>query len=293
MVSKNRKNMTCRNINALVCLLLIILSTSTLRAEGPRAADHNLKPWPVSRYSVRAGGFWAINTTDIGIGTVKNPYSILDFENDLGMNRHTGSILLNANMRLGRHHRFDLSYYYINRNSKATLNKEINFGDHTYPVDAEVDVFLNTNIFRFSYGFAFISNSCIEAGALIGAHIMRFGVGMDAVGNSAALSLSDRSHFTAPLPDCGIWTTWAFHRNWALSGEFSYFGITIGDIHGRLLNGSLTLQRRLGNHWGLELGYTLFNVKVTVDRPRLQGDLKWKYNGPTITAAYRFGHNRR
>ncbi len=250
------------------------------------------KPWPVSHYSARVGGFWALNTTGIGIGTDKNPYSILDFENDLGMNRNTGSLLLNVNLRAGRHKRsrFDLSYYYINRSSTATLDKDIHFGDHDYPVDAEVDAFLNTNIVRFSYGYAFLSSPKVELGALVGLHVLGFRAGMSAVGNTQQFNYTDRARFTAPLPDFGLWGTWAFHRNWAVSTEAGYFSVKIDNLDGRILSGSLYLQRRLGPHWGIDVGYTLFDVKISLDRPHIQGDVEWRYNGPSITAVYRFGN---
>ncbi len=251
---------------------------------------YDQKPWPVSRYSIRLGGFWAINNTDLGISTDGAPFSVINFENRLGMNRHTGSVLVNFNARFGKHHRVDFSYYNLFRNKRVTTKQDIHFGEHDYPVDSDVKTHFNTNIFRLSYGYAFISNPTVEVGALLGFHIMAFGIGMDLRGETQQLSWNDDVNFTAPLPDLGLWSTYAFHHNWALTAEVGYFGIKISDFKGRLLGASLAGQYRLSEHWELDLGYTLFHVKVDYDRDRLQTDFKWSYNGPNLCIVYKFGH---
>lgn len=270
--------------------LLVFAPWALRAADGTKPSVWELKPWPVSHYSARAGGFWAVNNTDIGLGTDRNPYSILDLDNDLGMNRNTASVMLNLNARFGKHHRVDLSYYFINRRSTTVLDKDIHFGDHDYTIDTQVDAWLNTNILRASYGFAFVSNPHVEAGALLGVHILGFGLGMSATGQSSDLDLDDRANFTAPLPDLGLWGTWAFHSRWALNAEMGFFAVRIKDIWGRLVSGNFSVQYRIGDHWGADLGYTFFRVKVNLDGERLQSNLKWSYNGPSLMVSYRFGN---
>jgi hypothetical protein len=42
----------------------------------------------------------------------------------------------------------------------------------------------------------------------------------------------------------------------------------------------------------LALGYTGMNFTVDVVKTKMEGFLKWGYNGPTITASYCFGKPR-
>lgn len=281
-------------------LILFITMSVIIFSQGINAQteeNNNLgvwknKPWPISRFSAKLGGFWAISDTKLGVGTNNNPYSLIDFENDLGLNRHTTSLLFNFNARFGKRNRVDFSYYNIYRKASRTTDKDINFGDHTYPINSEIDTHLNTNIFRLSYGYAFISNPKWEVGGIFGFHIMSFGVGLDATGETQQLSLDNSQNFTVPLPDLGLWGTFAFHRNWAVSGEVGYFYVKVNnwDMDGRILTGNVSLQYRLSKHWNVDAGYTAFDVKANIDRKRLQAEFDWSYTGPTLAVAYRFGN---
>ncbi len=280
-----------------VCLFLFqIYSTvqsQTLESQ-PVPVQHKSsldnKPWTVSRLSVRLGAFWAINSTDIGIGIDGRKHTSFNFENVLDMNRNTYSGLFNFNARLGKHNRIDFSYYNILRSSKATLEKEIQFGEHDYPVNSSVSAFLNTNVFRLSYGYSFYSNKKIEFGALLGFHVMLFNTGLRLNANTLSLSYKDNVQFTAPLPDIGIWGTYAFAKHWALSTELSYFYMKYKIFDGRILNAALSVQYKISKHWEIDLGYTDFDVRVGLDRKRLSGNFEWNYNGPFLTAVYKFGH---
>ncbi len=247
------------------------------------------KPWPVSRFSAHLGAFWAINTTQIGAGIDGRGYSVFSFENDLQMDRNTYSILFNFDTRLGKRNRINFSYYNIFRNTTVVLNKEIEFGEHTYPVDSESDIFLNTNIFRLSYGYSFVSNPQLELGALVGFHVMAFNMGFDLSGQTTDLSYNDRVKFTAPLPDIGFYGTYAFHDRWAASIELSSLYVKYKSFTGRLLNASLGAQYRLADHWEVDLGYTVFDVLIRLNRRDLSANFDWGYNGPFVNVAYKFG----
>lgn len=253
---------------------------------------HFERPWTASPFSIRLGAFFAINQTDMGAGIDSNPYSIIDWENELGMNRNTYSGMLDFNVRIGKHNRINFSYYNIYRSNTIILEKDIHFGKHDYPVDSETKVYWNTNIFRLSYGFLFISDRHMELGALVGVHVMRFGFGLELIGNTIQLSFKDDLNFTAPLPDLGLWGTYAFGKHWAVSAEASYFGIRVKNLKGRVLNAGLSVQYKLSEHWGFDIGYTGFGVKITLDRPHLKSDFDWYYSGIFANVTYRFGHWR-
>lgn len=273
------------------CIVLVVSNCFLAKTEELEIpGTWKNKPWPISHFSVRLGGFWALNSTGLSAGTNKKPNSIFDFENDLGMNRNTISVLFNFNARFGKRNRVDFSYYNINRSASKQLQKDIVFRNFTYPMDSEVKSHLNTNIFRISYGYAFISNPKVEVGALVGFHVMAFGTGLELIGQTLDVSANNSANFTAPLPDFGLWATYAFHKNWAISSELSYFYLSVSswDMIGKIFSGNLTLQYRLGKHWQVDAGYTLFNVGVNLDRRVLQADLNWNYHGPTLSTGFRF-----
>ncbi|CAL1518671.1 outer membrane beta-barrel protein [Chitinophaga sp. MM2321] len=284
----------------IILLLLCAQGTRSYGQPGPMGDSltsaatmwqhrEKMAPWFVERFKISAGFFLAVNNTDVQVENASGSRGTdIDFENDLGFNRNIGTFLADAQWRISRRSRIDLAYYGIHRNARYTLQKELHFGDHIYNIDSRVDAFFNTDIFRFSYGYALLSKSRYEAGLLIGAHIVGLGVGIGVTGNNIDAQ-EDRFSFTAPLPDIGIWGGYAINPRWAVNGEFSYLSLTIDNINGRILSGYLNVTYRVISKLDLSLGYTGFNFKVSTTREHLAGDFKWGYNGPSLTAAYSFG----
>lgn len=247
-------------------------------------------PWFVEKFKLSAGAFFPVNNTDIKVSNVHTGNGTdLDFEDDLGFNKSAATFLADFQWRSSSRSRFDLSYYRINRSSDHTLQRDITFGDHTYNVNASVNAFFNTNIYRFSYGYAILSKPTYEAGLLIGAHIVKANIGMGLNGANLNLAYSDNLGFTAPLPDFGLWGGVSLSNRFALNGEADYLSLKIGDIKGRIIAFNFLATYKVIQNLQVSAGYTGLNFNVDVTKTNLEGNLKWGYNGPTITAAYTFG----
>jgi len=247
-------------------------------------------PWFVEKFKVSAGFFLALANTDVSVSNKNGSIGTdIDFQHDLGFNKSTGSFLGDFQWRSSIRSRFDLSYYVVDQSAIYTLQKDINFGGNTYNINSAVSSFFNTSIYRFSYGYAIISQPNFEAGLLIGAHIIRFNVGLAYTGQNISAAAAKDFGFTAPLPDFGIWGGYAIDQNWAINGEFDYLKLTIDNITGKILGYNVSATYRAVKNLTFSLGYTGFNFKVDATRKNLVGDLKWGYNGPTLTAAFAFG----
>jgi len=278
-------------------------TTLTNELSNPQPAGNNIfdinykqkkirdVPWFVERFKLSAGVFFPSASSHISVGN--NSGSIgtdIDFENDLGFNKSSSSFYADLQWRASSLSRFDLSYYGLNRSSNYTLQKDIMFGDNTYNVNATVNAFFNTNIYRFSYGYAIFSKPTWEAGLLFGAHIVRFNVGLSANSNGNTVAVSNDFGFTAPLPDFGVWGGVTLGPKWALNGEFDYLALTVDGITGKILAYNFSATFKPFKNLSFAAGYTGLNFTVNAVRDRLDGHLKWGYNGPTITAAFSFGH---
>jgi len=247
-------------------------------------------PWFVEKFKLSAGFFLALANTDVSVSNKDGSIGTdINFQHDLGFNKSTGSFLGDFQWRSSSRSRFDLSYYVVDQSASYTLQKDIIFGGNTYNINNTVSSFFNTSIYRFSYGYAILSQPNFEAGLLIGAHIIRFNVGLGYSGKSVNLQANKDFGFTAPLPDVGIWGGYAIDQNWALNGEFDYLALTIDNISGKILGYNVSATYRAVKNLTFSLGYTGFNFKVDATRKNLVGDLKWGYNGPTLTAAFAFG----
>lgn len=249
-------------------------------------------PWHGRRFKITAGVFFPSNNTQVEVGSNNGDFgNMIDFEKDLGFKKNTTSFAGALEWRISRRSRFGAEYFYLKRTATKTLQKEIEFGDHTYPIDASVSAFLDNQIYRITYGYAFISKPTYEIGALIGAHIMFADVGLKLEGATAQAEYRDSFDFTAPLPDLGLWTEIVLAKKWGLYANVNYFALKIDNIDGRLWSYNLSVLYNVYENFSLTAGYTGLNIRVDAEKERLNGFFKWGYNGPTITATYAFGNH--
>ncbi|SHM80485.1 hypothetical protein SAMN05444266_11189 [Chitinophaga jiangningensis] len=271
----------------LACCLLLTITTHAQKKTKPSP------PWYVEKYKVSAGAFFPINNTDISVGTQNgNAGTNVDFEDDLGFNRNTSTFYADLQWRASPHSRFNLTYYRVARSSTKVLQRDITFGDHTYNVNAEVDAHFNTNIYRFSYGYAFFVKPKWEAGLLVGAHIVGLNAGIGLTGNNVGANVSDDFGVTAPLPDLGVWGSYSFAKKWYLNAEFDYFSLKVNDYKGKILAYNLNVNYRAWRGLDVAVGYTGLNARVDANKEHLLGYFKWGYNGPSVTVSYSFGRNK-
>ncbi len=249
-------------------------------------------PWHARRFKVTAGAFFPVNNTEVEVGSNNGNFgNLIDFEKDLGFNKSSVSFMGTFEWRISRRSRLGAEYYYLSRSATKTLQKEIEFGDHVYPVDATVSAFMDNHIARITYSYAFISKPKYEIGALIGAHVLFGDVGMRLEGATIEAEYKDNFDFTAPLPDIGLFGEFVLGRKVGLYANINYFAIKINDFDGRLLSYNLSVLYNVYQNFSLTAGYTGLNIRVDVEKERLNGFFKWGYNGPTITATYSFGNH--
>lgn len=265
-----------------------------IKTNSDELQDYNVEdlPWHGRRFKVTAGAFFPVNNTEVEVnGTNGNIGTDIDFEKDLGFQNNTVSFFGTVEWRASRRSRFNLEYFYLKRNSEKTLQKEIEFQDHTYPVDAKVSAFLNNEMIRFAYGYAIVSKPKYELGLLIGAHVLLADVGLRLEGNTAQAEYRDNVDFTAPLPDIGIWGEFVLGKKVGLYANINYFALKIDDIDGRIISYNLSVLYNVYKNFSLTAGYTGLNFRLDVTRPRIDGFFKWGYNGPTLAATYSFGNH--
>jgi hypothetical protein len=250
-------------------------------------------PWFVEKFKIAAGGFVPVSSTNIQVSATAGNKTVgtdINFERDLGFNKSSWTFLGDIQYRLTRRSRFDFSFLRLSRTASKTLSKDIVFDDDTFHVNNQTKAFFNSIVYRFSYGYSIFTNSKFEIGLLFGFHILNSNTGISSVGTTTDLNKSKNFGFTAPLPDFGIWGGYAISDRWSANGEFNYFTLTIGDIGGRILGGQFGITYRAVKTLDITLGYNGFNFNVDVSKAHTSGNLKWGYNGPSLTVAYSFGN---
>jgi hypothetical protein len=265
-------------------------TTAVLTAVEKQETTGPLEFWHGRRFRVFAGLYAPLNNTKIRVGSENGDYgTTIDLEDDLGFSDYTFSAVAGIQWRISRRSRLDFEHFYINRKSTRTLDKEIEFRDHTYPVYAKVTAFFDTNISRLAYGYAFVSRPKYEIGALVGAHVIFGDIGLNLDTSIGEAQVSDNFNFTAPLPDFGLWSEIVLTPKLGLNVNVNYLAIKVNDFEGRLISYNLSVLWNIYRDLSFTLGYTGLNFRVDMEKERVNGYFKWGYNGPMLTACYSFG----
>lgn len=249
-------------------------------------------PWHGRRFKFSAGVFFPSNNTQVEYSSTNGQIGdLIDFERDLGFDKSSTSFTGSFDWRISRRSRLGAEYFYLKRTSTKTLEREIDFGDNKYFINTRISAFADNQIIRIFYGYAFISKPKYEIGALIGSHILLGDMGLKLEAQTQEVEYRDNFDFTAPLPDLGLWGEFVLGKKFGLYANANYFALKVDNIDGRILSYNLSVLYNVYKNFSLTAGYTGLDIRVDVERERLNGYLKWSYNGPSLTATYSFGNH--
>lgn len=250
-------------------------------------------PWFVRRFKATAGMFVAVNGTKIKVGANDDSFGTeIDFEDDLGFKKTTSTFFGNFQWRASRRSRFDLGYFRLDRSTGHILQKDIEFGDHTYPVNASVNSYFKIDMYLFSYGYAFLLKPKYELGLMVGTHVLATDVGISLANETSQQNYKDRFEFTAPLPDIGIWGGYSFANRFVVNGNLNYLSAKSNNNRMEIFSYNLAIMYQLLPDLDASFGYSGMNFTAEVVKNRLDGYVKWGYNGPLLTLSYAIGKKR-
>lgn len=267
------------------------LTTAQTASDDFQGNNSDDYPWHARRFKVTAGAFFPVNNTQVQVARNGNSGTMIDLEDDLGFNKSSSSFMGTFDWRISRRSRLGTEYFLLNRSSTKTLQREINFGDHTYNVDARITAFFDVQIARIYYGYAILSKPKYEAGLLIGAHVLFGDLGLRLDAQQASGEIKDNFAFTAPLPDVGVWGEFVLAPKFGLFVNANYLAAKVDNISGRIVSYNISVLYNVYQNFSLTAGYTGLNFRIDDQEQRLNGYLKWGYNGPSITATYSFGNH--
>jgi outer membrane protein len=213
-----------------------------------------------------------INTTITSDPLSVIPGEELDLEDFLQVSDRETVIQYDIAVRLGTYHRIELSYMDIERSGST----QINMGN---TLRTEIE----TSILRLSYGYSVIRDSQKELGFIIGVHNSDFDTRFS-VPETGEEKTSDPSPV---LPVLGMFGSIRLGQYTAISAEVQIFRMDFDRYDGSLSYIRLELQRRLGM-FDVGLGYSYYAMNLDSQNTDLQGTIKFRHRGPTLSATVRF-----
>jgi hypothetical protein len=231
------------------------------------------------------------STARLDLTATARPGTEIRLEDELDLDDRKSTPYLTLGMRLGDRWRLGFEYYELNRSSSKTLTRQIDWGDVSFPLGAQIDTTFDTTIYRFSGGYSFVRDAASEAGVSFGLHITDFTTALAGIGNGprGTSTFHDEKRDTlVPLPTGGLYGTFKLSDQWALRGSVDLLSFKYDEYDGRLLNWLAAIDWRFAKNWGAGIGYRYVDYKLEAESSDFRGEINYKFKGPTffINAAF-------
>src|SRR5262245_22782179 len=117
------------------------------------------------------GAYFPRTTTSAELESRTGLGTNIDFENTLGMNESKTVPVAMARWRTNNRWRVEGEYFQLNRSCERTIDRSINWGDHTFPLNASVSSKFDFSDLRLSAGYSFFRTKDKEVGVGLGVHV--------------------------------------------------------------------------------------------------------------------------
>lgn len=193
-------------------------------------------------------------------------------------------IRVDAQWRFAERHKLKVLWFNTERSKTRTFDREVEWGDETFPVNAKVKGDINYDIYELAYEYAFFRRDTYELSASIGAYYAGFDASLSATitdpdGTTQRNAKSD-ANVDLPLPVLGLRAQWALPYDLSLDLSGQWFSLSIDQYSGNLQDYRATLTWQPNKWLGLGLGFDWFQAHGDVDKGNFNGNLDWSFQGP-------------
>jgi len=213
----------------------------------------------------------------------------INLENN-DLDRNLSSFEAGLSWRFLPRHRLDVRYYGTKRDGSRSYNSEIDIGDATFPVGANVSVQSKNEIFDVNYRYSIAKDTASEIALLAGLYGGRVSYDVDAVGvsNGVQRTYHKSVSTTIPLPVLGASFDWYPDPQWKLSAELAGMKAKIGDVDGHAYLAAGAVEYMVVRNFGVGLRYGYTDVKADVSKTEFNGTLAFKINAVSAYAKFVF-----
>jgi hypothetical protein len=243
----------------------------------------------LDRYSFSLGGYFMDTRTQVRVDDAESDRGTeVDFEKDLGFGDNDELLRFEANWVFKGRHQLGIGYFDLNRFSTRTLDREIEWGDETFPVNAEIDSLINMKALDLNYTYWVIARERSAFGLSFG--VQYLGLDADAALREDQLQGSADLAVDAPVPLLGFeWRHSLGSKFLFKSGGKAVYAEGLGDIKkARIFSGYLNLEHQTFEHAGFGLAFRGLDYRVDAERRLLAGRFGYRLAGFELYMTARF-----
>jgi hypothetical protein len=227
------------------------------------------------RVSISIGAFFTDRESQTRVDGDSGRGTDIDLEDDLGLKKSDTVFRVDGYWRFAEKHRFDFSVFDLSRGSSKQIEREIVWGDTTYPISSTVETDLDLAIYKAAYTWMFLKRDRSFLGATVGLYV----ADMKATLSASSVGSVESNDLTAPLPVIGLRGEYRFADRWAIRGSGEIFAVDYGDYEGSLYDVFVGLDFSVTKVIAIGVGINAVELDVSVSKRSFEGDLNWQYEG--------------
>ena len=263
-----------------VWALWAVLALSPIAAGAEDAPNLLTNP-----FYVALGSYIIETDTEASLDGSSSEGTRVDWENTFGMGDVT-RFRFDGQWRFADRHKARFMWFDNTRENTRTLEKEIVWGDETFPVSARTHAKFSFAVYELAYEYAFLRRENYEVAGAFGLHYTELELELSAKAESSGGTLDEdikeSGDVGAPLPVIGLRGLWALPHNFWIDAQAQYFALEIDNFDGSLTDLRLMVNWQPKTWLGLGIGYNQFTVDVDIEKSDFDGSLDWTYKGPMV-----------
>ena len=261
----------------LAALGLSLVASSARADEAPSPLD--------AEFSLTLGTYLVEADTRMRVDGNSGRGTPIDWERTFGDGSLT-RFRFDGQWRFAERHKLRAMWFSTSRSETRTIDREIDWGDETFPVNTRVKGDASYDIYQLAYEYAFLRREDWELSASIGAYYASWDASLSATitnpdGSTQRQARGDAS-VDAPLPVLGLRALWALPWDLSLDVSGQYFALSLDEYSGNLQDYRATLTWQPRTWFGLGVGYDWFQAHGDVDSSDFRGNLDWTFQGPMV-----------
>lgn len=220
-----------------------------------------------------------LDSDTLGLGTV------IDMEDDLGMDSSDTVVRLDGYYRFNPRHRIDYSVFDLSRDATATIDTSIQFGDEIFDINSTVFSEIDLTVYKIAYTYSFLQRNNGYMGVTGGLYVLSTGISI----NEPSTGQFESDDLTAPLPVIGLRGDYRLTPRFMFRSSAELFAIEFDNVEGSLVDIYIGLDYHFHDNFAVGLGYNYVSLDVDADGSEFKGALDWTYEGVVLKALYSFG----
>jgi hypothetical protein len=251
----------------------VICGAVIFAAAAPAEAQRSFEPL-FDKFNFKLEGSWVGIKTEIRLDSdlTEGNGTTLNFEDDLGLGSNQGIPTLAFEWQIARKHKLGVRWQDISRDSNTQALTEIQWGDETIPINADITLGFDITQAFIDYTYYAWVKERWAAG---------FGLGLRWMDVQATLAYSDEGNEvegssdvkgSAPLPYLYFEYRRLLSDKWRFVTGLGWLYISIDDISGGQWIGRASVEYLAGKRWAFGAAINLSNIDVDWNAVKTEED---------------------